>query len=701
MLDMAFQYSYEKKGWIKCTNTDYIKKDIERLPIVPLVEWEGYEDNNVNGLKVYCYKHDQEEEIKIMNDNRVISADGCIFEGLLGVKKCIEKSRREHHYSSLIPYRWRLFQRDIYSSINIAADVLDAQCLNRRRKYRWYNFAFSIDVIKRKCVISQYGYFHGNRKEWTELKEVDIPDVVVDNALNAMGESVKMVYGIKPSVLSQIKGKNKIKAYIERPFDINIVFLKNFFKRFTRDNGGDGFDKVFSYEEKDNYKIICKLLDIKPPKCLRKVYTYNPYSIVWYMLFKQWEIKDINYMQKFFCLDECIANIYLDKLYYNPSEKIVTSTEQETLNRWKALVFYCRWLMKRKGEKNMLKWLYCVSAEKQISEMQWDIILSFYRYHNNLSEEVKSRLLKDGLTGYVHDAISMEVTSLSEDWKHTRVRYDEKILAYECRVGEYEFRLVHNTRMLPKLGAIFNNCVATYRDRVINKKSVIVYLLNKSGYQACIEIQRECHIVQALGKYNRRLPNDINRICCFWANHHKLVIEPGKLKPLSDEELIDLANIEVEKIPYIKEVDEMNLNELLALDDSRIVDGYYLRLEEMISKSNKQNLSATYWMEFTNEKSKLSYVIPDGQRIYEAAFAGNTEAMRALGFMYYRGKGLKRDCDKAMQWFLKAADLGSKEAKLELERLKCLIKQLETERALAILYALNNLGDGWQGAWAY
>ena len=80
MLDIAFQYSYEKKDWVQCTNTDFVEKNIEELPIVPMEEWTGYGDND--GLHVYCYNHDRFEDIITIYDNRVISADGCIFEGL-------------------------------------------------------------------------------------------------------------------------------------------------------------------------------------------------------------------------------------------------------------------------------------------------------------------------------------------------------------------------------------------------------------------------------------------------------------------------------------------------------------------------------------------------------------------------------------------------------------------------------------------
>jgi hypothetical protein len=272
----------------------------------------------------------------------------------------------------------------------------------------------SIDIFKRKSIISQYDFLYGGRVEWTELTELDVPDIVVDTALNIMGKRIKLAYGIEPRVFSKVKGKNKIKAYIERPFDLNIVFLKYFLNKYICDNCRYNFDLIFPYEEKDNFYIICKLLHIKPLKTLRKAYTYNPYSIVWYMIFKQWNITDINYMHKFLYLDERIANFYLNEFYYNPVDKIVTRTEQAQLDRWKALEFYCNRLMNHNGEKYMLKWLYGVSARKLISEMEWDIIISFYKYHNKLSEEVKSRLLREGLTKCSHDVITMEVKHLPE-----------------------------------------------------------------------------------------------------------------------------------------------------------------------------------------------------------------------------------------------------------------------------------------------
>lgn len=691
MLDIAFQYSYETNDWVKCTNTEYIKKDIEKLPIVPMMELVGFDKEEMNGLTVFCYKHNREEKIKEINNDTVISVDGCIFEGLFGISKYIKRTHCDL-FIGLIPYRWRVFQRDEYSSINIAADVLDMGYLDTRRKIRWYNFAFSIDIIKRKNIISKYGCSYRNTEDWTNLKEFDVPDVVVDVAINAMRNSVKLVYGIKPSVLSRIKGKNKIKAYVERPFDLNIVFLKKFFSEYTCEIGGDGFDDIFPYEEKDNYRIICELLDIKPPKSLRKAYTFNPYSIVWYMIFKQWNIKDINHIQKFLYLDDSIANLYLHKFYFNKTEKCVTRKRNDALEKWEALQFYCKWLREKKGEKKMLAWLYQASVKNNIYDWQWDIMIPFKESFDTLSDEIKDRLLVDGLTVYVHDAISVEITSLSEKWKHERIKYTNNILAYECKIKEYEFRLVHNTSLLPRLGAVFNNCVATYRERVKAKSSIIVYVMNKTGYVACIEIQNERRIVQALGKYNKNLDGETNLFCCYWAKHNNLKIDTDDLcYRVTEKEDEDYYNLIIEQIPYIKYTDEMNLNELLNLDVNRIQEGYYLRLEGMIAENNKHSLNAPYWMAFKDEKSRLTYINPQGIRIYEAAFDGNTEAMRALGFMYYYGHGMQRDYGKSLEWFNKAVDSGSREAEDEIKRLKILVGQCIEGRERIIIEALYNL----------
>ena len=444
-------------------------------------------------------------------------------------------------------------------------------------------------------------------------------------------------------------------AYIERPFDINIVYLKHFLQEFTKTD----FDKIFPYEAKDNYRKICELLNIRPPKSLRKAYSYNPYAIVWYMIFRQWNVKDINLMQKFFYLDDCIANLYLSKFCYNKAaQRAERRDTQRAIDHWSAVEAYCKWLMENRGEKHMLKWLYKASTDQIMNQNQMDTLQAFYNYRRQLSEEVKAKLLKDGLTDYVHDIISWEVTALSNKWENVRLIYDAKILSYECKVNDYEFHLVHDTKMLHRIGTALNNCVATYREQVLRHISIIFYVWHKTKPVACIEIKGENRIVQALGKYNGKLKGETLLACRFWAKLHKLSVGTKDLDLSPTEETEDWQEATIVPIEYRKDIGEMNLEELLSLPDDEVSSGYYLRLGETLCKEYKHSVSAPPWLKLSGERQNLLYALPQGRRLYDAVFDGNTEAMRALAFMYCSGHGLRQNYNKALSWLTRLSIFG-------------------------------------------
>ena len=575
----------------------------------------------------------------------------------------------------------------------------------------WKNFSFSIDVAKKKMVVSKIRYWDEklplstyakdlklSMKEWTEVSGVDIPDIVTDVAMNSLQEGIKIKYGIKPSALSQIKGKFKIMAFVIRPFDLNIVFLKKFLRNFITDEKGiDIFDKVFPYEQKDNYREFCRMLEIKPPKSLRKAYTFNPYSIIWYMIFRQWGVEDINLIQKFLYLDKNICTISLRDFCYEKNNKKVVYLADDFAEKWEAVELYCQWLKDRNKVKRMLNWLYDVSTGNAPSDMQWDILRSFHDYFNNLSDEVKDRLLRDGLTKYVHDAISAEITSFSQNWSHHKIYYNDEILKYECRINQYEFRLVHNTAMLPKLGAMFNNCVASYRQRVLSHEAIIVYLTEGNEYLACIEINRSRRIVQALGKYNKKLFGKTGRIVSFWADLNKINLKGIELGKINKTDIAkEFESAVIESLPYIKSVEEMNLEELLTIDEADLEEGYYLWLQERLDEDTEPQKLESGHENFTDEIDGLIQINPRGRRIYEAALAGNGEAMRALGFMYARGKALWQDNNKALHWFLKAAEQNDESAEFEAKRLALEMGKLGTVEDRKFFEFLCSMTEGYE-----
>ena len=252
MINRAFRYDLLTDKWIEIEDKNFIDTDIENLPVALLVK--NYEE-----IHVFCQKHKDLEKFQCLTHTEIISDNGCKFSGLYG--KAILKDDDYHPYSFgiFVAYRWRIFQRTPESPINISCDVSKMYPYNINHPVFWYNFGISVSISKKIYNITKLSE-NFQKTNWTNdiyaRREIKIPKIVENAAMEVLRESTKAVYGIKPSDISNFDIKKKFWAYIERPFDLNIVFLKKFFKHFGN------FDDVFPYDCTDNYKIICKLLEI-------------------------------------------------------------------------------------------------------------------------------------------------------------------------------------------------------------------------------------------------------------------------------------------------------------------------------------------------------------------------------------------------------------------------------------------------------
>ncbi len=556
MIDIAFRYDHSEKKWVQCEDESLIRPDIEKVPFVLIVEYtdkRSYVQKPEDSEKeqfVFCPRHRRLEKIpqagevyidsncgpqdqsklrllrlsKEPDAGEIVSVFGCRFSNrseLFAFAQLPESYWWASEPFVYVPFRWRIFQRDPGQPLSIAGDVAKVQqTVGESLSIRWVNVAYSVHIASKKLVVTQSKILKG----WAKNKN-DIPDEVVKAAMELLRTDTELDSGLKPSDLSQMKGHGKIESFVERPFDLNIVYLKTFFREFAH---GD-FEQLFPYEEKDNYRKICELLEIQPPQSLRKAYTFNPYAIVWYMILTQLGITDINLIRPFFDLKEHILHIPLKDLYFSPSDRQVKITKESGSERdserldW--AVFYARWLLEQGGEKKFLRWLRDTSSQKEPKPWQWDVLRILQQYHGHLSEAIKQRLFKDGITRYVHNIISWEATVLTSRWKNVGIQYPESILAYECRINDYEFHIVRETLHLTHLGHMMKNCVATYRKAVLDRRSIIVAVQHENKYVACIELQNNNFIVQALGVCDHYLKGDDLLVCRFWAKRNALVVK--------------------------------------------------------------------------------------------------------------------------------------------------------------------------------
>ena len=580
MIERAFGYDSKTDQWIEYTSHSMLYDVIEMIPFRmwalghydwdPQIYWEvACISNMAKGLffveqvfsddmrlknmipqYIYCPLHDVIEKISRNEADYTITEEGCLIEGMPVWSSFIAMPDGETHPNAyraalqdveaelpgdtpdasflmdeIAPVRWRIFQASPTEPLVLLGDVA---VFSPQRGREWKKLSLTVSMKTREASVSKCriqtepdviweGTWTDELNAWDCMGgEVDIPPIVVDAVLDALRVSTFLFTGIRPSVLSQMQGKAKIMAYIRRPFDLNSVFLKNFLCHSDAE-----FNSLFPYEEKNVYQRICRHLGIRPPKSLRRAYALNPYAIVWYMIFLQWGVCDINFMRPFFLLDIRIGPALINQFYFDRNTGRVEFNDTENWDMhcsWDAVVRYCRLLKHAKGECGMMRWLYRYSAMEFLSQEQQDTIEMFAEYEGLLSEGVIERLWKEGLTENTHVLISREVVSLFNQCElDYEIPYDTNCMQAECDINDYQFRMIRNIEDLIVTGKKMNNCVASYHRRIMNGKSILFVVRYSGTLVACIELNRRCQIVQALGPENKRLIDEPLEVCRLWA----------------------------------------------------------------------------------------------------------------------------------------------------------------------------------------
>ena len=684
-LDMAFRCDEELGEWVPCTEVREIHAPIEELPCVLTLPFESQDEMEASKVYVLCPQHRRLEEVEQRLPHGVRSVCGCEICGLSSFE--ISDWSPGQSKPVYIPFRWRLFQRTPDGPLNVAADVAEIRCERAGVRLRWHNFALSAWAVRRRWEFTRL-LVDGKWQPWTTCTDVFMPPNVVDLVFEALTEGIYRRYGIRPSVLSSMTGEKMLTAYIERPFDIHIVYLKGFLAEVVKN-----FDEMFPYEETNPYPILCQCLGIRPPKSLRRAYTYNPYAIIWYMLLRQLGLQEVSLMQPFLDMEYDFADMSICEFYFDPKTQRVERHEEDERRLWQALEYHARWLCEQKGEKALAEFLLRKYVWGVIRQCHREILLKFQRYGAQLSEAVKQLLLSEGMTRYVCDAIAWEVEAITSGDEPQRILYKPEILRYECCVNGYDFRLIHHTDELAPIGIALHNCLASYRDCVIEKESIIIAVRRGKRYVACIEVEQSGCIVQALGKCNQRLKGRILAICRAWAQCVGLSVDVDHLDVLDgDEEAANfMEELVITAIPYRRAMEEVAPEELETLPEEEIEAGYYCLLGEYLARSVRCAVTAPTWMRFRGEMEYLMYVFPRGERLYRAALDGSVEAARVLGLLYQRGRPMPCDVGRALYWLSWAAERGDDEAALAAERLQRAIASGRTERDLAILRGIERL----------
>lgn len=633
-MERAFFCERGGREWAECSNVHVIQSDIEDVSVAFILHKDG---NWQSGFKADALAYGRRNRISEWLEGDMAAAGLAVQPaGRLMVE--INDDNRD---CSEFPVRWRIFQRDIHSPLHVAVDICCiASPIRMGIHYAWRTAAYDFDMARRvfqQVKKRQEFGIYGKERLLSHM-----PSIVVAAALEALQASVRAEYGIHGGVLSQMSGVTKLMAYWERPFDLQIVYLKAFI--------GRDFEQQFPFAEKDCYTRLCRYLDVQPPKSVRRAYTYNPYAILWYLFFRKWGIEDPRYWQPFLRLDNCISGVRLDRFVYDRENKQIVYGDRYNRRRWEKVEWYLRWVLNQLGTKKFCRHLLILS-KRPLDSWQYDMIEGLWEYHDRLPVELSAVVLKEGLTECIHDMLSAAINGLQQGKQNEWLHYNKTIQALECQIAGFEFHLVHETAELFRIGVALRNCVATYRERVLAGESIILTMKKAGVYSACLELNREKAVVQVLGKCNARLHGEALQICRYWVQVMGLSVLTDQL---DDAGMPDLIGVPV---CFLVEADG---EDTPMMRYARTVDreNGYFAIALQICQHYGHKIKPPPWMSFASAEDYLGYVWPAGKGLCSAALAGDREAQLAMSVLYRYGVILPVDMERARYWQSLAAGIG-------------------------------------------
>ncbi len=356
---------------------------------------------------------------------------------------------------------------------------------------------------------------------YTEMigaSSVEIPTVVIEAAISFMQDFAKREFGFRPTCPGNIHGLRHMISFCYRPLDLNIHLFRNVI--------GETYEQLFPRNQRDNYRSLCRFLQLEhPPKSLRKAYNDSPENIVAFVLLRQLGFRDINIIRRFFYREE-LFGFRLLKLSYNPVIQRLEDGGHQHWNPYLAwLERFCRWFLRHSNEACLGERLIGEWNDNATDILRMFVFFDLDRNEAALQPGTIRRLLREGLTRRVHDEMAHELEAIipREEGRYSWgplpnvvISYTNEERKYEDNIDGYQFLLPKDTDALNEYGRCFHNCVASYRDNVLEKRSLIFAMKRKEKYIACIEV-RQRRVVQAKGPCNQELSADVMEVLRKWA----------------------------------------------------------------------------------------------------------------------------------------------------------------------------------------
>ncbi len=240
------------------------------------------------------------------------------------------------------------------------------------------------------------------------------------------------------------------------------------------------------------FSELCEKAEIPNFKKLRKEFSTNPMILARCWTLKQAGFRDINIISKLFCVKQ------IDFIEENSE----------------SFIYFVREALAVRSEKSVANLLL-----KESNYSMKDSIDMFFMYSDYIDADFKKNFLREGFTEYNHDVLSK--LAAQTEVKSVKIKYSAAEKKYASKIDGYSFLLPSSTGTIRALGTMFNNCVASYAQKALQKKCTIVYAMHGDEYEICIELLGN-KVNQALGKHNCQLGTRNKAVFTKWAEKNML-----------------------------------------------------------------------------------------------------------------------------------------------------------------------------------
>lgn len=502
-----FTYDFAQDNWIKQESSWHYADEMSSQNIALCFRAPGYVcdlDTQDNVLMMWCAKHNAYEQCQ---------DDGTTSRGCQAgrFQFFMDKVSPEQAYvvGKKIPILWCVKQLENEEALEVTVHTATVKLPKALKKSNYgtiyepaiklgSKFAYTFYPATKTCKTYPEAALS---RQWRI--DFEIPLEVFDEVQLRLQKIMVRLTGrniLLPTQIEKAKWED-LWFVIDYPEDVHIAYLRDFF--------GRAYDRLF-FRERNNYQLLCQLLQIDPPKSVRRYYLQNPYAILLYTWMKRVGFHDINAIR-----------IFMKPMYYQYMASVrldwrtgkMKGCSMPCAFSGSHFVFYVRWMLLRgKQEMPLVRQLDRLMREGW-TRIYDDMLRMFHLYYLVLPETTKELVKRRGICLDTHNALACDTAAVKIVAK--KIKYNEEVYALNGVIGEVSFRVIDQMAELADIGSAMSNCVASYMEAVVRWRTIIAVGMIGKEYKICIELRPKTKdeknqpiafaCCQALGRFNRKL----------------------------------------------------------------------------------------------------------------------------------------------------------------------------------------------------